>query len=101
MIRILALVALVACKTRTIELGADAMPDAAPDASHVCRCRIPCPTATATTCATYIAGSTCGIDNFCVGSLGVCTSTTPQPCTPSAIPSVCRANDTSIQPCPF
>jgi hypothetical protein len=103
--RVLAfVVALAGCEPRTIELGrADATLtiDAPPDVAPLgCRCRLPCPAATATPCGSSIPGSTCGVDGFCIGSVGVCTSTSPLPCG-GLQSSVCRASDISTLPCPL
>jgi len=96
--------ALAGCEPRTIELGRVDAPvgiDAPADAVQLgCRCRIPCPVASATACGASIPGSTCAADGYCIGSLGVCTATTPQPCG-GVSNAVCRASDTSTQVCPF
>ena len=97
---VLALVALAECQPRTIELGrTDAVIDMAADSPPVgCRCRILCPSSTTAECIA-IPGSTCGSDGFCVGSVGVCSNATANPCDGVAN-AVCRASDTSILVCP-
>ena len=79
------LAALVACKTQVIDL-------ARPDAALVgCACRLACNGTTTNECLLLGAGTMCGSDHFCVGSLGACTIATSSPCGGSDAPgSVCR-----------
>jgi len=93
-IRVLAGLALVACKPQVIELG---KPDAAAEAGlPVCACRLQC-VSTTVECIQAGSGSTCGADHYCTGSIGICTTTTPAPC--GSVQSVCTNSETSTVAC--